>query len=185
MVERKLFNEKFEPIVQPGEYIRIVPKKEEYEFFVVEYVEAIPSIEKDFGAIKAGETVTKECGEIQLMDSELGQWRFIPITDGLYVIGIRKGGEKASPFWQTKNTTGRVGKELLNYKATENLQMTEFFNYENEDVYFDLYNSTTTDMSESKVLFFGYVLSLSPIKEKPSVYKVIPLEPRKVLRGGR
>jgi len=176
MVDRKIFAIKFEPVAQIDERVLLLPQKTLHE---IEWIEPIPKLDLDFGAINAGETLSEIIkDEIYVEADELAQWRFIPITEN--VIVTEMSSPKVAKYWSTKNSTGEVSWNVDYMDAiVENLQLTEFFQYKNDTRAFTVTNIGSANLSASYIRFYGYVFELSskiePV-EKP--YVSIPTRSR-------
>ena len=174
MVDRKLFNWNFEPIVQPLEYVKIVPPlREKEEFYEVEWVEAVPYVEIDFGSLSSGQEADKELEYLYVGRYEVAQYRFRVLTSGLEVIALRRGGQKAQSLWLTNKTIGKVPYGYEDATIVERLQTTEFYQPEDDETWITIKNASTSDLSETKIAFYGYVFVVRPVDFKPNVFKPI------------
>ena len=83
MKERFPFREGFEPIVNVGENLCLLPLTDTAtvkKYVKVIYIESLPFLEHDFGAVVAGvESDEIEFEELHMNDSELGHFRILPI----------------------------------------------------------------------------------------------------------
>ena len=176
MVDRKIFAINFEPVAQIGERVFLLPQKTLHE---IEWIEPIPKLDLDFGAISAGATVSEvEKNELYVESDELAQWRFIPVTDKLVVTGM--WCPKALKYWTTKNGNGDLSWNIDYMDVpVETLQLTEFFQHGIKTRVFSLKNTGTADISASIVRFYGYIFELSKkIEEIEKPYIAIPTESR-------
>lgn len=180
-----MFSWHFEPVVQPLEYVKIVPPlRRNEEFYEVEWVEAIPYVEINFGSLTAAEeTMDKELEYLYVGKYEVAQYRFRVLTSGLQVIALRRGGQKAQSLWVTNKTIGMVPYGYEDATIVQRLQTTEFYQPENDETWITLKNVSGGDLSETKLAFYGYVFVLKPVDFKPSVYKPIYTVSRRGVSG--
>jgi hypothetical protein len=165
MPDRYPFKKDFEPVVNVGEALKLMPIE---KFFTPIFIEPIPMIEKNFGSFTAGETRTVELDFLYMPRNELGQFRFVPVDN----IVVKTFKQPRYPKWITKNTSGILTQSTDYINAlTENLQLTEFFQFEETKAFLDLY--APSNLSTSRIRFYGYRLVLEELKEEPKVYTVV------------
>ena len=171
-VDRKSFAISFEPVVQIEENLHLMPLN---KYFKVSYIEGIPLLEHDFGDFTAGETKSdQEVTEVYLEDDEIGQYRFVPITAGVHIVGLKQ--PKGRPKWVTKTARAKLT-NIRDYADTlvETLQLTEVYQYKDTGFSVDVYS--TNAVSAAIVRFYGIRFKLVEIK-KPEVFKTIWTEGR-------
>ena len=173
-MRRGLFTLEFEPVVQIGDIVKLIPKPEpEIEFWEIVWIEAVPEVIKDFGSISAStEKELTKVTELELNKREFGQWR-IELLDDIEITEIRYGGKTVTPMWSLKSGLGKLSARAMNL-------MTEFFTWEDKEIWFKVKNPTKYSISTSRVLFRGYVFQVKPYMAKPPAYTRIPLGSRKV-----
>jgi hypothetical protein len=157
----------FQPVVRIDEFLRLMPVG---KFARVIYIEPIPLIEEDFGAFSAGQTKSNvELTDLYMPKGELAQYRFAPVDD-VQVIAFYQPGKR--PKWITKNTGGKMIR-LADYAnaAVEKLNLTEFFQYEDTKLYVDLY--AASDLTTSRIRFYGFRYVLEELEAAPPVYTTI------------
>jgi len=170
MVERKLFSVDFEPVVQPREYVRILP---EGKFFQVIGVRAVPFLQKDFGALTANvEKKDQEVEEVYTEDDEFGQWR-MQVVDNFTITEHKC--PRGRHYWLTKKSRGNLP-QYMTYgdPMVENNQLTEFFQYKDKERLMSVL--ATASISTSRVNFYGYIFKMKEVEEQPAVWTDIPTE---------
>lgn len=161
----------FEPELKYGDIVYI---KELDKFYRVKGVEAIPLIDKDFGAINAGATLQdQEVTELYLKENRLAQYRIYVVTDN---IEITIAQPKARKRYATKSSIGKITR--FHSLAWDILsKLTEIWIFEDENkIYFNVKNAGSTNLSESKVYFLGWQYDLEEYEGTPPEYKVVELE---------
>jgi len=178
LVDRKIFAVDFEPVVQINQRVLLLPEE---KCFPVEWIEPLPLIEVDFGAISAGATIEKEVDQIYLGRNELGQYRFAPITADVIIKEF--WSPKGARMWTTEKTAATLT-WYVDYadQLVNTLQTTEFFQYEDKRKFLHLYSEG--GVTKSIVRFYGYVFILGPQIEPPEKpYISIPTTARTAIRS--
>lgn len=154
----------FDPKVKIKENIAVFVDKT-WKYLEVEYIEPLPpskDLIKDFGAITAGsssgDTVVDS---LEMETDEVGQFRFYPLDD----IQIEVKQPKSMTRFSNKNTRVRVDQ----YTATVDpeLKSTELFVSEDDYPYMDIENPTQYDLTQSRVMFFGYRIVGRQLADEP------------------
>jgi hypothetical protein len=171
MVDRALYKEKFEPIVQPNEFIQTFPK---VKYYVVKAIYALPLLVVDLidadhlGAavdITTTESAEVEIKDIYLDDLELAQLRVVPIED-FFISYI--GKPKQRPYMTTKNKVWQIpalqDDARLN-PANEYLHLNEIFQFEDTDMWIKVTSHSATISTTGRLAFFGYRFILKEIGE--------------------
>jgi len=170
MVERKIHAINFEPIVQIEERVFLLDPVN--KCFEVTWIEPLPKLDKDFGAISAGGTTdATEVAEVYMPENELGQFRFIPLTAGVKVVG--HWSPTGARMWGTREAMFELS-DIADYADAhvKTLQPTEFFQWQDTGRFMQLYSETA--VTKSIVRFYGYAFKLKEVpKEKP--YLPIPI----------
>ena len=181
MPDRKIFSWHFEPIVQIGEHVLLLTGRRDIPARVT-WIEPVPWIEIDFGAITAGETTDeREMEELYVEDNEFAQYRMRIQTDN--VVLWRHASPKAAVYYATKKVYPAMQPGSI-YDAIEPLkrgQLSEFFQYKDTGRYMQLKNTGTSDVTESKLAFFGYIFEFEELPRAEKPYTPIPC----VARTGR
>lgn len=170
MVDRGLFKEKFEPVVQPGEYIQTYPKTK--KFYRVKAIYALPLLPVNLcdsdhldGNITTSESAEIEIDDVYLDDLELAQLRVVPIED-FFVSWM--GKPKARPYMVTKNKTWRIpalqDDARLN-PANEFLHMNELFQFEDTEFWIKVTSHSATISTTGRLAFFGYRFILEEVEK--------------------
>lgn len=167
----KAFATEFEPVAYPGENILLLPTKEAYR---VEFVEQIPIIEKDFGALDAGaETASTKVTELELDNLQLGQYRMY-IVDNIAITEFRQ------PFgagrFLVKNVVPQIDSTFQSIDFTKLSQFTEFYVFEDDVPYVKVKNLDTANaITNSRIKFFGWKYYLTKLPRIPESYKTVPV----------
>jgi len=178
MVERKIHAVQFEPLVQIGERVFLLEPVN--RCFEVTLIEPLPCRDVDFGAIAAGGTsAEREMTEIYMPDNELGQYRFVPITSGVKVVG--HWSPRGARMYSTAEQVFEIP-DIGDYadEHVAGLQATEFYQWQDRKRYMQLYSKSA--VSASIVRFYGYALRLREVPtEKP--YLSVPIRARTAESG--
>ena len=184
MPDRIAFSWHFEPVVQIEERVLLLTNTKKIPAKVT-WVEPVPFLEKDFGAISAGSTTDEtEVEEVYVEDGEFAQWRMTIETDN--VVLYKHSCPRATPYYSTKKSSGIVP-YASSYGLIEPIkryQLTEFFQYQDLSRYMVLMNTGTSDVTESKVAFFGYIFQFEELDKIEKPYTAIPCVARPT-RGGQ
>ena len=184
MPDRIIHNWHFTPVVQIGERVLLLTSEGDIPARVT-WIEPIPWIEIDFGAITAGNTTDeREMEELYVEDNEFAQYRMRILTDN--VVLWRHACPKAVVYYATKEEYPYVP-PASTYDAIDALkrdQLTEFFQYKDTKRFIQLKNIGTTGVTESKVAFFGYIFQFEKLPKAEKPYTVIPCIARKARGGG-
>jgi len=168
MKPRSIFLEDLKPVAQIEQNIQLIPLN---KFYTVEWIEPIPQIVKDFGAVSAlSKLEKKEVKEVHLRDNCLAQYRGLPLD----YIKIDVYRPTALKQYALKNVESYIVRDVAAYSPKQNLL--EFFQWEDEDIFFDITNPTQYDINMSRVLFYGFQYKLKGLIERPTVYTVVPIQ---------
>jgi len=183
MPDRTAFSWHFEPVVQIDEKVLILTNTDRIPARVT-WIEPVPYLEKDFGAIAAGGTTDEtEVEEVYVEDGEFAQWRMTILTGN--VILYKHSCPRATPYYVLKKTEGQlIDNSSYSYEAIKRLQLTEFYQYQDLGRYMVLKNIGGSNVTESKVAFFGYVFQFEELDRIEKPYTAIPCVARPS-RGGR
>jgi len=167
MITSSIFLEEFKPIVQIEQNVKLIPLNRYYE---VEWIEPIPLFVKDFGRIAAGGTKTEqEVKKVYVENGKLAQYRAVPLDD--IKISVRQ--PRALRKYSLRTIGAYITKATLAFNPE--LNILEFFQFEDEPVFFDIVNPTRYEIAMSRVGFLGYQYLLKEIP-MPDVYTVVPIE---------
>ncbi|MEM2849056.1 MAG: hypothetical protein QXI36_02130 [Candidatus Bathyarchaeia archaeon] len=183
MVDRKIYSEKFEPVVQPNEYIQTFPT---VNYYIVKAIYPLPLLEVDLcdsDHLNANLTTTEsaevEIDDVYLDDLELAQLRLIP-RDDFAVTWMAK--PKARPYITTRNRTWQIQgimDDARTNPANEHLQTQEIYQFEDTEFWIKAKANTTT-LTTARLEFFGYRFILEKVTREqiPAGLKptVIPTE---------
>ena len=184
MVDRKIHNWNFEPIVQIGEKVLLLTGSGQIPARVI-WVEPLPYLEINFGALAAGATSDeREMEELYVEDDEFAQYRCVPVTDNIAI--VEHSAPKAAKYYATKSEIFEI-RDKTTIQAIEpikRLQLHEFFQYKDEKRYMRVKNIGTSDLTEAKVAFFGYVFVFEKLPKIEKPYTAIPCVARMARRTG-
>lgn len=168
MVERKVYAEKFEPIVQPNEFLQTFPV---VEYYKVVAIYPLPLLEVDIAdsdhlnaSVTTTESAEQEIEDVYLDTSELAQLRMIP-RDDFAVTWMAK--PRARPYLTTKNKTWQYQTELDDARsnvANEHLQLNEIFQFEDTEMWVKV-TSNSGSLSNARLEFFGYKFILQKVEK--------------------
>lgn len=181
MVDRKIYNRYFEPVVQPGEYLELFPSDALGKSGVgvrVKTIYPLPLKRLDLcdsehlnASLTTTESAEDELDDLDLNSNELGQYRLIPISEfALTYLSM----PKARPLMYNKKTVFQINTILDDARsnpAVEHLQLNEIFKWEDTDLYYKATANSTT-LTAAYLAVFGYrficeVISAFPAGIRP------------------
>jgi len=170
MVVRGIYLEKFEPIVQPREFLETFPKK---KFYRVEMVYILPLFSVDLcdadhinDDVTTAESVEVEIEDIYLDDDEIAQYRMIP-RDDFNITYMAK--PRARQYLTIRNKVFSVPTMFDDPRtnvAIEKLNLNEIFQFENTEMWVKA-TSNALVLTEARLEFFGFRLIVTPISTLP------------------
>lgn len=158
-----MYEKDFEPIIDIDQNVSVLTE-DGWKDFVVGYSEPLPPSEdfvKDFGVLADNGTATdQEITLTEMKSNELGQFRFEPLDE----INIKVGQPQAAARFSIKNKV--VQATRLSAIRDPTLKHTEFFVFENNNVYFtEVKNESGGSLAKTRVQFYGYRFVLKEWKE--------------------
>lgn len=178
MKERFPFKEEFEPVVNMGENLQLLPLKSNKTgelYAKVLYIESLPYMEHDFGAIGVGVTTAQiSFAELHMGDHELGQFRIIPVVDDVLIAELAQ--PKAMRRWVTKNSSWTSLAEWAdprNNPLMEKYHLDEIFQYEDDGIWVRL--SSVGGVAVSTIGCYGFRYCLEILDRKPTVFTPVPV----------
>ena len=179
MKERFPFKEGFEPVVNVGENLCLLPIKETatgFKYVKVLYIEALPFLEHDFGAVVAGvESAELEFDELYMNDNELGHFRVIPLVDDLIISHLAQ--PKATRRWVTKNSSWESLYEIgdpRNNPMMEKYHLNELYQHQDDGLWIRLTSVGGVAAGEIGCYGFRYVFEM--LTTKPTVFTPVPVQ---------
>ena len=177
MVDRKIYNRYFEPIVQPGEFLEFFPRDVLKSGDVgVRVITIYPLPLKRLNLcdsthlsanLTTAESSEDELDDLDLDDGELAQYRLIPISDfALTYLAMPKG----RPLMYNKSTQFEINTILDDARsnpAVEHLQLNEIFKWEDTDLYYKAKSNTDT-LTAAYLAVFGYRFICELVKAFPT-----------------
>jgi len=167
-----VYREEFEPVALPGEYIKVIGAggKNNVRYFRVVAIEPLPIYEHDFGAINAGQTLEKqEVEALYVPAGQLAQYRIRVVDDvRLYMYQPRSDAK-----FSTRKDRFHISRDIA---GTDFVNLTEFFVFENQAVYFDVENPGSTNLSSSRVQFAGFKYVLEEVEKEPERYTTVAVQ---------
>ena len=169
MVDRMVYRERFEPILQAGEFLQTFPKK---RFYVVKVIYTLPLLAVNLcdadhlnGDITTTESAEVEIDDVYLDGLELAQLRMVPVED-FFVSWMAK--PKVRPYMATRNKTWQIpalqDDARLN-PANEMLHLNEIFQFEDTEMWIKVTSHSVTISTTGRLAFFGYRFILEEVKE--------------------
>jgi len=178
MRERFAFNENFEPVVNVGENVQFLGVKEKLtgaKYARVLYIESLPLLIHDFGAIAAGVPTDQiQFEELYLSDNEFGQFRFVPVVDDVIISNLAQ--PRANPRWITKNAAWTGLYEIadpMNNPMMEKYHLNEIFQHEDDGLWVRL--TSVGGVAVSTVACYGFRYVYETLTEKPTVFTPVPV----------
>jgi hypothetical protein len=158
------FDNNFEPVALPGEAVRLVPSGEVYEVAAVEQLGRIGPV--DYGAASAGSQPTESgssiidlTDELELFDSELGQYWVNPLSD--VEVEIRQTGQQD----QRLVNANQVGVITQRMPPSQR----QVFVHGSDDVQAIFTNNDNWDHAKTLVYYTGFKLALGPQLDRGEV----------------
>lgn len=177
MVDRKIYNRYFEPIVQPGEYLELFPKDilDAGEVGVkVVTIYPLPLLVIDLcdsehlnTTLTTTQSAEDKLDDLDLSKNELAQYRIIPISD--FAI-THLAMPKARPLMYNKSKVFQINTILDDARmnpAVEHLQLNELFKWESTELWYKATSNTAT-LSVANLAVFGYRFICEVIKSFPT-----------------
>ena len=186
-VDRRVYIEKFEPVVQPHEYIQTYPK---VKFYQVDAIYALPLLSVNVCDAGAGhlnaplafgvQSALFELRDIYLDNKELAQLRMIPRED-FAITSMAK--PRARPYYTIKNSTFQVPTYYVDPRtnvANDHLHLHEIFQFEDTGMFAQVTCYNALGLVAADLDFFGYrfILVARGRKDIPNGVKptVVPTE---------
>lgn len=150
------FNKEFQPVANPGQLVRLLPRDEIREVEKLEQFADLGPL--DFGAVDSGQQATDaagnnqiEVGELEMRESDLGQFRFTVVSP--VEVEINQPGRQSQRM-KTVNIRGHMDPQTPE-------QFTEIYVLGSREPYFVVTNPNPFDLQQSLVQATGYRLFLS------------------------
>lgn len=174
--ERFPFREEFEPVVNVGENLRLLPLDEAKggRYVRVLYIEALPFLNHNFGAIPAGGIPAADWIALHMDDSELGQFRIVPLVNDLTIDNLTQ--PRAQPRWVTRNSNWQSLFEVADPQTNplmEKYHLNEIFQFEDDGLWVTVMSVGGVPAGNVGVYGFRYVFET--LDKKPTVYTPIPV----------
>jgi len=168
-VDRRVYKEVFEPVVQPNEFLQTFPAGKYYR---VKAIYTLPLLSVNLcdadhlnGSITTTESAEVEIPDVYLDGLELAQLRMVPVED-FFVSWMAK--PKARPYYTTKKKTWQVpalqDDARLN-PANEYLHLNEIFQFADTEMWVKVTSHSVTIATTGRLAFFGYRLILEEVKK--------------------
>ena len=169
MVDRMVYRERFEPVIQANEFLQTFPKK---RFYMPVAIYTLPLLVVNLcdadhlnGDITTTESAEVEIDDVYLDGLELAQLRMVPVED-FFVSWV--GKPKARPYMTTKNKTWQIpalqDDARLN-PANEMLHLNEIFQFEDTEMWIKVTSHSVAISTTGRLAFFGYRFILEEVKE--------------------
>lgn len=163
----------FEPAVSIDQNYAVLTVGGVWKYYNTIYVEPLPpslDLINDFGSISS--SAVSRANQVTILEmegsakqetdvSEVAQLRFYPIDD----VAITLKQPNAMGRFKTLSTEIRVDYNTAIIDPA--LKSTEFYVYEDDTVYMDVYNLTQYTLSKTRVQFYGWRIVGRLLKDKP------------------
>jgi hypothetical protein len=151
----------FEPLLTVDSTVEVQPDNDVY---AVDVLEVIPAIETQTFTVSANDTLEEqEITALYVQDGVLAQYRLPDpagtggaIPDGVRIT-VDQGGQE-SPRFNTKNERGFYSNDTSFYGDAA--QQTELFQFENTDLFFNVENTTGSQVTFS-LIYSGWAYKLT------------------------
>lgn len=177
MKERFAFKEEFEPVVNIGENVQLFPLKDDktgVKYVKVLYIESLPFLLHDFGAVAAGAVAQVEFVELYLDDNEFGQFRVVPLVDDLTIDQLAQ--PRVNRRWVTRNSNWQSLYEFADPRMNpmiEKYHLNEIFQHEDDGLF--VVPSSVGGLAVSTVGCYGFRYVFEKLETKPTVFTPIPV----------
>lgn len=183
-VDRRVYKEVFEPIVQPLEFIQLFPDVAYYKVLAIYALPLLPVnlCDSDHlnGNITTTESAEVEIDDVYLDDKELAQLRMVPIED-FFVSWMAK--PKARIYLTTRKKTWQIPAQQDDARlnpAVEMLHLNEIFQFEDTEFWIKVTSHSATISTTGRLAFFGFRNILEEVSKAdiPAGIKptVVPVE---------
>jgi hypothetical protein len=120
-------------------------------------------------SLAPAQTTIYSGNDLELNDTQIGQWRFSVLTQGLTV--NLQYGKGAAVVYKTKSQVGGVDSVL----ASTLYQMTEFFTFGKNYPYFFLQNTGSTALTSATIVFSGYIYDVKFVQGINDKMVILPM----------
>jgi len=171
-VDRRVYIEKFEPVVQPREYLQTYPKK---HYYVVDAIYTLPLLAVNIcdagtGHLGVGlalnvQSALFELPDVYLDNKELAQFRMIPREDFALTFMAKP---RARPYYTLKNSTFQVPTYYLDPRtnvSNDHLHLHEIFQFEDTGMFAQATCYNALGLLAAHLDFFGYRFILVEVKK--------------------
>lgn len=166
-MEQMLYNKDFLPVVSIGQHLKLIPTE---KFVRVTFIESVPNIEKDLGAVNSeSETTEKKMSDLlEVFDNEILHVR-IDVVDDIQIYLYEPRGLARHGI---KYVTGYITAEDSLYADSRN--HAEYFVYQDDVLFLKAKNPTKYNLVRSKVKFQAWRYRFEEVK-RPEHYTTIPI----------
>ena len=168
-VDRRVYKEVFEPVVQAGEYLQTFPK---VKFYKVLAIYPLPLLTVNLcgsdhlnANITTTESAEDEIDDVYLDKNEISQMRVVPIED-FYISWMAK--PKARPFMTTRNKTWQIPAQQDDARlnpANEMYHLHEIFQFEDTEMWIKVTSHSATISTTGRLAFFGFKFVVEEVKK--------------------
>lgn len=169
-VDRKVYREVFEPIVQAGEFIQTFPT---VKFYKVKCIYTLPLLVVNMcdsdhlnTTITTTESAEDEIDDVYLDKNELSQMRVVPIED-FFISWMAK--PKARPYMTTKKKTWQIPAQQDDARlnpAVEYMHLNEIFQFEDTEMWIKVTSHGATISTTGRLAFFGFRNIIEEVLQK-------------------
>lgn len=174
MKERFPFREQFEPVVNVGENVELLPLSKN-QYVKVDYIEPLPRLEIQLPALVAGvETADTEITQLYMENGEFAQFRILPVDPDVFITFFAQ--PRAQRHWATKNSVWQSIADFADPRmnpAVEKYNLNEFFQLEDEGLWMRFLSILGSPTPRIEV--YGFRYCFSTLKDKPALITPIPV----------
>jgi len=168
-----MYNEEFTAIVRITDNYAVLTTSGVWRYYECIYVEPLPAsldLIQDFSSVSASSVSRANEVTILAMEgsakvetdvSEVAQIRFYPMDDIAITI------KQPNAMGRFKTLSAEIRVDYNTREVDPALKSTEIYIYEDNVVYFDIYNLTQYTLAKTRVQFFGWRIVGRLLKEKP------------------
>lgn len=168
-VDRRVYREVFEPIVQAGEFIQTFPTVKFYKVLCIYPLPLLPvnmcGSEHLNADITTTESAEDEIDDVYLGKNEFAQLRVVPIED-FFISWM--GKPKARVYMTTRNKAWRIPAQQDDARlnpAVEYMHLNEIFQFEDTGFWIKVTSHSATISTTGRLAFFGFRFILKEVKK--------------------
>ncbi len=172
-MNKNMYDKDFSPVVSIGQNYSVLTTSGVWRYYECIYVEPLPAsldLINDFGSVSSSSV--SRANQVTILEvegsaktetdiSEVAQLRFYPMDDVTITV------KQPNAMGRFKTLTSEIRVDYNTAEVDPSLKSTEIYVYEDDTVYFDVYNLTQYTLSKTRVQFYGWRIVGKLLKEKP------------------